>query len=88
MFPAIYFISTRQVGMNCFCVFQVKCSILSFGFCLVKSKCDAYQPADYSLVSSHPKMPLLFFNLPVRLVSNHFSQLISRGFLVFALVSS
>ena len=50
--------------MICICifissVFKFFIEILSFGFCLVSSECDAYPPVDYSLVYGHSKMFLI-----------------------------
>ena len=41
-------------------MFQFFIEILSFGFCLVNSECDAYLPVDYSLVYGHSKIFLIF----------------------------
>ena len=69
------FINTRQI------YFQIKCfcrnCVFFFYFCLVNSKCDAYQPIDHSLFCSNTKMFLLFFGLILCLVQNHLSQFIS-----------
>ena len=67
-FPAIIYISNALVGSSAddlyFYVFSypVFCffiEILSFDFCLVNSKCDAYLPVDYILVYGHSKMFLI-----------------------------
>ena len=47
----------------CSQVFQFYVEMLSFGFCLVNSECDAYIPVDHSSVYSHSKMCVFFSGL-------------------------
>ena len=66
-FLLLIYISTALVNSRAddlYLYFHIKCSscfieILSFGFCLVSSECDAYLPVDYSLVYGHSKMFLI-----------------------------
>ena len=60
-------------GTN-FCTFKSSVLVLCrnsvfFSFCLVNSKCGAYQAAEHDFVHSYPKMFLLFFSLILGLVS-------------------
>ena len=48
--------------LNCQ-VFQFFVEMLSVGFCLVNSECDACMPVDHSSVYSHPKMCVFFSRL-------------------------
>ena len=66
-------VSTRQVGLICFCIFKssvlVFCRKSLFVFCLTNSECDTYLATDHSLVySGYPKMFLLFYSLIFSLV--------------------
>ena len=62
LFPVL-FISTRQVGLICFCIFKssflVFVQILYFDFRVVDSEYDEYLPVDHSVVCSQQKMFLL-----------------------------
>ena len=62
----LLFISTAlgRYRADLYFYFHIKCSvffaeILSFGFCLVNSECDAYLPVDHSLVYGDSKMFLI-----------------------------
>ena len=67
-----------QYKAGCFCIpksfSRFFGEILSFGFCLVNSECDAYPPVDHSLVYGHPKILILFSSLVLNLAGNHVSD--------------
>ena len=77
----LHLASFRQVFFVFSNRFLVFWRILSFGFCLSNSECNAYLPVDHSLVYSHPKIFLLFFSLILRLVENQVSQFITSQFI-------
>ena len=60
-FLLVFWFGWQDFLHSCIHIFFVK--ILSFGFCLVNSECDAYVSVDHSLAYSHPKMFQLFVSL-------------------------